>query len=98
MYSTSLSANNRIIYTCEADNNLSGWKSNSNSNISDIVFVQDNYIFAVIANKIWFIKLCDNWKKELDNTFSLISSVSEGCARSLGVEEGPATTSICPFL
>jgi len=91
---------NKIIYTYEADNNLSGWKSNPNSNVSDLVFVQDNYIFAIIANKVIKIDKSNYTiieEKEIDKSFSLISSVRGGGARTLGVEEGPAMTSTYPL-
>jgi len=91
---------NTIIYTYEADNNLVGWKSNIKSNISDTVFVQDNYIFAIIANKIVKFNL-SNYEiieeKELNDNFSLINSVRSGSGRTLGIEEEPAATSIYPL-
>ena len=91
---------NRIIYTYEADNNLLGWKSNPNSNISDIVFIQDNYIFAIVANKIIKFDLSSYEileEKRLEKSFLLLSSVRRGESRALGIEEGPAMTSLYPL-
>lgn len=91
---------NKIIYSYESDTNLSSWQTNINSNVLDLVFVQDNYLFAIICNKIIKFDLSDYSiieEKELDNSFSLISSVREGGSRTLGIEEGPAATSLYPL-
>lgn len=84
---------NKIIYSYSADINLSGWRSNPNSNISDIVFVQDGYIFTIISNKIFKFDMTDYSiieLKKLDNCYDLISSVRQAGSRTLGMKDGPA--------
>lgn len=72
-------------------------------NINDFVFVQDNYIFTIIDNKIIKIDPIQHSiieEKELDKSmksFWLLSSVREGGARTLGIEEGPASVSMYPL-
>lgn len=78
---------NNIIYTYE-----------SNTTLTDIVFAKDNYIFAIVANKIIKFNINDYSileEKELgDNIkYSLISSVRSGGTMTLGMQEGP--TNIC---
>lgn len=72
-------------------------------NINDFVFVQDNYIFAIIDNKI--IKIDPKQhsiieEKELDKSmksFWLLSSVRDGGARTVGIEETQASVSMYPL-
>ena len=72
-------------------------------NINDFVFVQDNYIFTIIDNKIIKIDSIQHTiieEKELDKSmksFGVLSSVREGGATSLGIEERPASVSMYPL-
>lgn len=70
---------------------------------NDFVFVQDNYIFTIIDNKIIKIDPVQHSiieENELDNSiksFCLLSSVRDGGARTLGIEERPASVSMYPL-
>ncbi len=66
----------------------------------DFVFVQDNYIFAVIANRV--LKLDATTyevieRKPINSSYILMSSVREAPARVLGIEEGPAMATTHPI-
>ena len=86
----------KMIYTYEANNNI----GETEGNRSDLVFVQNGYIYVLIGNKV--VKLDkENYsvleEKVIDRKYSLVSGVRPEGTRMLGTEEGPAVVSLYPL-
>lgn len=90
----SIYENNNIIYSYELEQDRS-------LNNYDIVFVKDNYIFAITGRKLLKIKLSDYSiidEKVLDKSYSLIKSTRDRVSNVLRIgEESPTDVALYPF-
>ena len=86
----------KCIYEWNDGWNTRVYKYSANGNVNDFVFAQDEYIFAIIANKVIKFNMSDYAiieERELDEKYSMISSTNEIKITVMGRAELPVNTS-----